>query len=515
MKKAVWSLALAAMTALQGWGQNAPAVKTLDTDIVVVGAGPAGLSATLTASQGGAKVVLLEKNVFPGGTGLFGEGIFAAESDMQIKEAYFLTKDEAFQREMTEDNWKGNAPLLRAYINEANFTLNWLQDQGVVFSKVATLNPGGYRSWHLIAGHHGEELIRTLYFKAKADPNVSIFMETPGKELLFDKDHHVAGVRAAAKDGTTLEIHAKAVILATGGFGDNLDWVKKYSGNEHGGMVTPLGKMGFGIRMAESAGAVLEGMGTMQYFPLGSIRSKIEDTNTLPLPIAAAAAEPFNLFVNEHGERFSDESLCFDFSKMGNAIDRQKNHTAWAIFDRDLLERYATRGPEAGIGVLVPALTPIPPLAQWVDEQVAANNPDYHAADSVEALATQIKVPADALASTMTQWNHYVDTNYDADFLKSRIYLHKMTGKLYAVRIVNYYLNSLGGARVNAHLQPLDANDDPIPHLYITGNDVGGLYGDTYPLGLSGGTYGFAVNSGRMAAKDAVAKITGAPYRTK
>lgn len=492
---------------------KAPAPKTLDTDVVVVGAGPAGLSATLTASEGGAKVILLEKNVFPGGTGLFGEGIFAAESSMQIKEAYFLTKDEAFKRELTEDNWKGNAPLLREFINESNFTFDWLQKEGVVFSKVSSLNPGGFRSWHLIAGHHGEELIRTLYFKAKSDPNVTVMLETPGKDLLFDANHQVIGIRATNKAGETLEIHAKAVILATGGFGDNLDWVKQYSGNEHGGMVTPLGKMGFGIRMAQSAGAVVEGMGTMQYFPLGSIRGKIEDTNTLPLPIASAAMEPFNIFVNLHGERFTDETLCFDFSKIGNAIDRQYQHTAWAIFDRSLLERYATRGPEAGIGVLVPALVPVPPMAGWVDEQVAAGNPDYHAADSVADLAKQIGVPADNLTATMNDFNHYVDSNYDADFLKDHIYLHKMTGKLYAVRIVNYYLNSLGGARVNKHLQPLNDKDEPIAHLYVTGNDVGGLYGDTYPLGLSGGTYGFAVNSGRLAAKDAVAKISGAPYK--
>jgi fumarate reductase flavoprotein subunit len=507
MKKFFVLAVLTAVAASSALAQGP--VTSLNTDVVVVGAGPAGLSATLTAAQGGAKVVVLEKNPFPGGTGLFGEGIFAAESDMQVKEAYFLTKDDAFQREMTEDNWKGNAPLLRRYINESNFTLKWLQDQGVVFSKVATLNPGGYRSWHLIAGHHGEELIRTLYFKAKDDPNVQIYLETTGKELLFDANHQVSGVRATAKDGSTLEIHARAVILCTGGFGDNLEWVKKYSGNEHGGMATPLGKTGFGIRMAVSAGAVTEGMGTMQYFPLGSFRAKIEDTNTLPMPIASAAVQPFNIIVNVHGDRFVDETMTFDFSKMGNAIDRQYQHTAWAILDASLLQQYTTRGPEAGVGVLVPALTPIPPLAGWVDEQVAAKNPDYHAANDIKDLAQQIGVPADELAQTLANYNHAAETNYDPEFVKPRLYLRPLTGKLYAIRIVNYYLNSLGGVRTNKYLQPLNEQDDPINHLYVTGNDVGGLYGDTYPLGLSGGTYGFAVNSGRMAAKDALTRFVG------
>src|ERR1039457_1148280 len=122
-------IAILSITTLASRGFAQPPKYTHETDIVVVGAGPAGLCAALTASQGGAKVILLEKNIFPGGTGLFGEGIFAAESSMQIKEAYFLTKDEAFQRELTEDNWKGNAPLLHAYINESNNTLDWLQDQ--------------------------------------------------------------------------------------------------------------------------------------------------------------------------------------------------------------------------------------------------------------------------------------------------------------------------------------------------------------------------------------------------
>jgi len=495
--------------------QTAPQEFTHEADVVVIGAGPAGLCATLTASQGGAKVILLEKNAFPGGTGLFGEGIFAAESSMQIREAYFLTKDEAFRREMSEDNWRGNAPLLRAFINESNTTFDWLEQQGVVFEKVAALSPGGFRSWHLIAGHHGEELIRTLYFKAKADPKVTILLETPGKELIFDQDHHVAGVLAQGKNGETLRIRAKAVIIATGGFGDNLQQVAKYAGDAQGGMLTPLGKMGFGIRMAESAGAVTEGMGTLQFFPLGSIRAKIEDTNTLPLPIGAVAGQPFNIFVNTHGERFTDEMLSFDFSKLGNAISRQYGKTAWSIFDRSLLDRYTNKGPEAGVGVLVPALSPIPPLTQWVEDQVKAGNPDYVSADSVQELAEKMHVPAAQLKSTLEQFNHFVDTNYDADFLKERKYLHKMEGKLYAVRFVNYYLNTLGGARVNAHLQPLNAQDDPIPHLYVTGNDVGGLYGDTYPLGLSGGTYGFAVNSGRMAANHALLQIGIAAAPTK
>jgi fumarate reductase flavoprotein subunit len=511
------SLGIGGLVAAMSWLAFQPSAEaqtptyTHEADVVVVGAGPAGLTAALTASQGGAKVILLEKNIFPGGTGLFGEGIFGAETSMQTREAYFLTKDDAFQREMTEDNWKGNAPLLHAYINESDKTIDWLQAQGVVFSKVSTLNPGGFRSWHLIAGHHGEELIRALYFKAKEDPNIKIFLETPGKELLFDQDHQIVGVLAQPKNAKEMRIHAKAVILGTGGFGDNLDWVKQYHGDSEGGMVTPLGKVGFGIRVAQSAGAVTEGMGTLQFFPLGSIRSTIEDTNTLPLPIAAAAGEPFNVYVNAHGERFCDEALAFDFSKFGNAIDRQYKKIAWAILDRSLLERYASKGPEAGIGVLVPSLTPIPPLANWVDEQVAAGNPDYVSADNPADLAAKIHVPADHLQQTFDEYNHYVDTNYDAEFVKQKNYLHKMQGKLYAIRLVNYYLNTLGGVRVNKFLQPLDAKDEPIPHLYVTGNDVGGLYGDTYPLSLAGGTYGFAVNSARIAAKDALTRIGLSP----
>jgi len=500
--KSCLSLSLSVMAVLAAISgvQAEPIAK--ETDLVVVGAGGAGLTATLTAAQGGAKVVLLEKNAFPGGTSLFAEGIFAVETPMQIKEAYLLTKDEAFKHEMAATAGKANARLLRAYINESDKTFEWLVEQGVPFEKVSVLPPDGLRTWHLIAGHRGEELVRTLYYKAKANPNVTIMMETPAKDLTFDAEHHVTGLLAQAPDGTELTIKAKAVVMATGGFGEDLDMVKQYTGDVRAGPLTggKLKKAGFGVKMAQSAGAVLEGMEALQFFPMAEMR--VPPEQAYPFYMAAVALEPFNVFVNTFGMRFVDEMFAFDFSRMGNALDRQHEKFGWAIMDQALVDKYTKDGPEAGVGVLIPARVAIPDLQTSIDKAIKAGNPNIVSADSFEKLAAKMQVPADALKKSLSDYNRYAETNYDVDFAKEKKYLHKMSGRLYAVKIVDFYLNTLGGARVNDRLQPLDANDQVIPHLYMTGNDVGGLYGDTYPLQMSGGTYGFAVNSGRLAAID-------------
>lgn len=122
--------------------------------------------------------------------------------------------------------------------------------------------------------------------------------------------------------------------------------------------------------------------------------------------------------------------------------------------------------------------------------------------DTVKELASAMGVPADTLQATIDEYNHFVDINYDEDFVKPRELLQKLSGKLYAVKLEPYYLTSLGGVTVNTKLQALDEDWNVIPGLYVTGNDAtGGLFGDTYPLDVPGTTLGFAVNSGRMAAK--------------
>ncbi|WP_005031943.1 FAD-dependent oxidoreductase [Holophaga foetida] len=486
---------LVALAAVGVWGFAAPAFDT-QTDIVVVGSGGAGLCASLTAAEGGAKVVLLEKNPFPGGTSNAAEGIFGAETEMQREQLIVNTKDEVFRIEMEESNhWQGNAPLIRAYINESDQTFSWLRrKQGVPFVTTGTTAPEarGLRTWHLIEGK-GHTLVKVLFGNAKANQNITIMMQTPGQELIMD-GKKVVGVVAKDKAGKAIRIGAGAVIIATGGYAENREWVTKYCGDAGAGAAVPFNKTGDGIRMAMDAGAAVEGMSHMQWFPAA-------DPRTTPLTVSCLGWQPTNILVNKRGERFCNEEILRNFSIAGNAIRRQG--FGWSIFDENMRQHVKKDGPDWGIGVLVQHAIPIPKLDD--DCQTALKGKNFVEANSLDELATKMGVPATTLKATMESYSHAVDAHYDADFLKPKELMHKPTGKLYAVKLDPYYLTSLGGVTVNPKLQALDKNWDVIPGLYVVGNDaVGGLFGDTYPLDVPGTTYGFAVNSGRMAAKAAL-----------
>lgn len=468
----------------------------MQTDVVVVGGGGAGLCAALTAAQGGAKVVLLEKNPFPGGTSNAAEGIFGAETAMQRTQEGFgaVTKDQAFRVSMDANKWQGNARLIRAFINESDKTFSWLQDQGVEFEAVTAVEARGLRTWHVIKGL-GAGLVKVLFDKAMKNPNVTIVMETTEQKLITDSQKHVIGMEAKDQAGKITRIKARAVVLATGGFAENRDWMTKYlDGNPGAGAAVPFNKVGDGICMAMEAGAAVEGMSHMQWSPTA-------DPSTTPLTISTLGWQPTTVWVDRRGERVCNEEIAISFSLSGNVVRR--HGVIWSIFDDAQKQHCIKNGPDWGFLSIAPQAVPLPKL----DEDIlkALQGKSFVQGDTVEELGTKMGVPASTLKETIDKYNHYVDVNYDEEFLKPRELLHKLTGMLYAVRFEPYCLTTLGGVTVNNKLQALDKNGDVIPGLYAIGNDAtGGLFGDTYPLELPGTTYGFAVTSGRMAAKAAL-----------
>jgi len=465
-----------------------------------VGSGGSGLSATLTAVEGGAKVILLEKNPFPGGTSNVAEGIFGAETELQREQLINNTKDEVFRVEMWESNhWQGNGPLLRTYINESDKTFAWLRNvQKVPFETTGTTAPEarGLRTWHLIQGR-GATLVKVLFGNVKQNPNVTVLMQTPAQELITDEKKNVIGVVAKDKSGKSIRIKAGAVIVATGGYAENREWVTKYCGDAGGGAAVPFNKVGDGIRMAMAVGAAVEGMDHMQWFPAAP-------PQTTPLPVSCLGWQPSNIMVNSFGERFCNEEILRNFSLAGNAIRRQGY--GWSIFDEAHKNFWKEHGPDWGIGVLVQHAVPLPKLDEDIAKAKMGKN--FAEGNTVEELAKAMGVPADALKATMETYKGYVDAHYDSDYLKPHELMYKPAGKLMAVKLDPMYLTSLGGVVVNKKLQAMTKAGAPISGLYVVGNDAaGGLFGDTYPLDVPGSTYGFAMSSGRLAAKAALKAI--------
>ena len=223
--------------------------QNLTTDVVVVGAGGSGLAAAVAAAEGGARVIVFEAKAIAGGTTNFPMGAFAVESNMQKERNITLTRDEAFELMMDYSHYRANARLVRAFVDKSASTIEWLQQQGVEFSEPSTTVPGAPKTWHLIKGRGGA-LVKALVTKAK-EKGVDIRLNAPVKKIVKE-GNRIAGV-IAEEDGKPVSVKAKAVIVATGGYGGNKEWVKKYTGFEIGIDMFPrvdVGLMGDGLQMA-------------------------------------------------------------------------------------------------------------------------------------------------------------------------------------------------------------------------------------------------------------------------
>lgn len=477
----------------------------LEADVVIIGAGGAGLSAALTASQGGGTVVLIEKNAAVGGSANFAEGIFGVESSLQRFRRIEYTKDEIFIDEMGHAQWGSNAPLVRRFQNESAKTIDWLIENGVPFEGPSNNFHVNNPTWHLIDGH-GAKLVSVLSNKIRAEKNIKLLMETRGMSLIVEKGK-VVGAVAEDADGEKYTIRAKgAVIICTGGFADNREMLDKYTNAKPDTYaVAPINKTGDGINMLLGLGAVTEDIGSLQYVvgkynEPGKPRLNVGDW----LDIAVLTLQPRNVWVNGFGERFASEGIGVDFSMHSNAVYRQL--ASWSIFDESLKNYYKEKGPDGGFGVIRRAAVPIPNLdEQW--NSAAKTETTTMVKGNLNQIAKIMGIPAATLKKTLEDYNKNAEKNIDPEFAKEPRWLTplNLNGTLYAVRMKEAMLTTVGGIRVNKMLQPLDENDKPFQGVFVAGNDVGGMYFNTYTLAkASGSTFGFAVNSGRMAAMQAL-----------
>jgi fumarate reductase flavoprotein subunit len=351
-----------------------------EADVVVAGAGAAGLSAALTAANGGAKVILFEKMPTPGGTTNFAEGLFAAESVLQREHLAGPTKDEAFKDAMKFNHWRANPDIVRTFIEKSSDTIDWLMSLGVEFEPFApgAMWPQGPRTWHVVKGH-GAALIKTLVARATENKNITIYYSTSVIKLTADDQNRVVGAVAEDKSGNTRGIKAKAVILSTAGFANNSEWMKKYTG--HSDDVVPVGqmkKMGDGIRMGMEVGAETVNMETLQY--LGVVGVDVG----LMSPITAALWQPVNMWVNSFGKRFCDEAtIAWEWTFSGNIINQQKDGVAYVVFDESILKSFMDSGIIQGIGVIVPPASKLAGLDKALETAVSKGS--VHIAGSVAA----------------------------------------------------------------------------------------------------------------------------------
>jgi fumarate reductase flavoprotein subunit len=474
----------------------------LKTDVVVIAAGAAGLPASLAAAQSGAKVIVFEKGATTGGTGSMGMGPFGVESRLQKLKQMGPDRDQAFKMFMDYTHWRVDARLVRAYIDKAATSIDWLESLGVEFVEPAAYFPGGQFTWHLVKPEQGEPgpmaagtMMKRLTDRAK-ELGVDLRLQTPVTKILRTGDH-VTGVVAETASGDVLEVDSPTVIVATGGFGDNPEMIKKYLGYEWGKDLFSFrvpGIAGDGIRMAWEVGAAPSDMNIEMIYGMPA------EPN---FPMMALFGQP-HLMVNLLGQRFVDESIMGNTTFTGNAIAAQKNKTGFVLFDSEIKQVMEAQGFDHVHAVFrIPGLRDIDGL---VAEAQAGGNHAVITADSLDELAAKTGIDAAGLKATVEEYNGFCESGFDPRFNKSHHLLRPLRGPRYyaGVQMPSAY-GTLGGIKINEHTEVLDKQWRPIGGLYAAGTDACSIYGDSYVFILPGNTMGFAINSGRIAGENAAA----------
>ncbi len=476
-------------------------------DIIVIGGGASGLAAALTAAEVGARVALFEKMRYLGGTSSFAEGMFAVESEMQRKLYMNYSRDEAFRNIMDYSHWRANPRLVRAFVDASAGTIAWLKRQGVEFLEAMTNIPDGWRTVHVLkgpSGARGSPMIKTLAARCR-EKGVTIVTEAPVLELLREKGRISGAV--VNRQGKKERVKARAVIIASGGYGNNREWIKRYCGFDLDVNLIPVrnyDKTGDGIRMAWEAGAAAEGLGVLHFFRAGPLGPGVRMMGHLE----CTSHQPY-LWVDQRGERFCDESVSFNDSFLGNVAARLKEGYSYTIFDDAARRQMVEYGIDKYVGYKNLPGTRLTNLDEELRAALARKNPDVAVASTIEELARKINISPAVLKKTLDEYNGCCDKGHDETFAKPLKYLRPLRlPPFYAIKAHTVFMGSLGGIKINHRMEVLDKDEKVIPGLYAVGTDAGGLYGDTYCfLPASGTTLGFAINSGRIAGKNALKYI--------
>ena len=508
--------------------ENEWVVKELSTDIVVIGAGGAGMSAAVTSAEAGAKVILLEKTAIPGGTTANGGGFFAADSEKSREVGQeALDVDLIFNKYMEEMDWMADANMVKNFLYTSLTTADWLQEHGVEFHKMENAVQQSHEEG--TNGYHKyDDFTKTSSTFAQILENcegIEVYYETPATELIVNDKGEVTGVLAKAKDGSTLKISASSVIIATGGYVGNDEMVKE---SLNGVSVNASGynsNVGDGINMALELGAATRSMSAMVNHTFnieGKTNVKGEyDPMSLMYATSSLAYLPVNVWLNQEGIRFANEDIVYDRMLSGNAMATTGDY-AWFLYNQELIDTLETTGAAAtgmydkiSMGPFS-EYTPMENgwsnlnsiLGEMVDGVTVVK------ADSLEELAEATEMSKEKLTKTMEVYNNDAKNGVDSLYSKRGSHMYEMSkGPYYAIKVTVNNLCTVGGLRVNSELNVV--KNDPengysaIKNLYAAGADASAIYSDHYAHTIEGTAQGWAYNSGRLSGQAAVKNAIG------
>lgn len=479
--------------------------ETMKTDVCVIGAGGTGMAAGIQCKQLGVDVICIEKENKTGGSFIGSEGLFAVGSHWQKAAGANFNANEIVQACLDFHHWVPSPALYENFFNHTAGTVDWLESLGVEFDHVQTLGDS-WNTWHVYkgVGSEGTGVTFMKSFKEAADAaGLDIELNLAGKKLIVDNGK-ITGVLAQRDNGDVVQIDCKAVVVGTGGYADNGAMIKQLNGADPEKVYSSgqPGRDGDGIKMMVNAGArMADAPGCIAFY------GPILPGTSYGTPVQASTCMQPTIWVNQDAKRFIREDMFLkNFAYAGQACSKQAR--VLTICNRATLQRYQDKGADVGVGVYVNAGVPLKGLLDEFDTVLKTNKSIYQG-DTIEDLAKAAGLDAETLKETFLTHESYVAPGVDLEFGKPSKYLFSMAeGPYYAFDVNDGIFCTCGAIKVTPDTQVLDTSDKAITGLYAGGCDAGGFYGDTYDVGIAGGSCAsWAINSGRLAAKHAAQYI--------
>ena len=496
---------------------------TYNTDIVIVGAGGAGMTAALTAAEKGANVIILESQAAVGGNSVratggmnaadtsaqdeneFGESAGVEKTlktarttyadnvtitklaeevekqwaDYQANPVGYFDSDELMELD-TMIGGKGinNPELVEELADESADGVEWLKKYGIDLTSVGSFGGASVKRIHRPVNAEGKTIavgsymIPLLEKACEENDKISIQLETTATTILTDENGKAVGVKAVGATGNEVTVNAKAVILATGGFGANLDMVAELVPALKGFMTTnAAGAQGQGIEMAQALGAATVDMNQIQIHP------------TVQFDTAALITEGLRgdgaVLINADGKRFIDEVGTRDV--VSAAEIAQPGSYSYLVVDQAMLDKSSV-------------------IAGYVKRGFVFQGNTY------EELAEALGVDAATFAETMNTWNTYVEAKNDPDFGRTSFAQPLNTAPYYAIKVTAGVHHTMGGLVINTDTEVLKDDGTAIAGLYAAGEVTGGVHGANR---LGGNAVADFVVFGRIAGEEAAEYALG------
>ena len=492
--------------------------RVVDTDIVIVGAGGAGMTAAIAAANEGKNVVIVESQAMVGGNSVRSTGgMNAAKTPAQDENEFAESAGVEKTLETAASEWAGNEAitaladtvagqwaeyqanpvgyfdsvelmeldtligghgtndpaLVEALCSNSADAIAWLSEQGIELTSVSSFGGASVKRIHRPVDSEGKTISVGSYMipllQAKCEElGVEFIMNTTANEILTDANGAAVGIAATDKNGAAVTVNAKAVILATGGFGANLDMVVEYKPELAGFMTTNApGAQGQGIDMAVAIGAGTVDMDQIQIHPT-------VEANTAAL-ITEGLRGDGAILVNAEGNRFTDEVGTRDV--VSAAEIAQTGSYSWLVIDQAMADASSV-------------------IQGYIKNGYTVTGETY------EELAEAMGVDAAAFAATMDKWNAAVAAGVDEEFGRTSFANPLDTAPYYAIKVTAGIHHTMGGLTINPQTQVLAGDGTVIDGLYAAGEVTGGVHGGNR---LGGNAVADFVVFGRIAGEQAAA----------